>query len=123
MPTQDPAPDLRDEPEALRDQPEAWPVVSSVDLHRDHWVVALRGDDVTLPTGGEAFRRIVLEHPGSVMVLGVIGSMRSDLSRRQTSEGSRKPSCTRPTAVWNAGRRLPTDTATDMMRRVGTRAT
>ena len=71
MPTQDPAPDLRDEPEALRDQPEAWPVVSSVDLHRDHWVVALRGDDVTLPTGGEAFRRIVLEHPGSVMVLGV----------------------------------------------------
>ncbi|RYP86011.1 NUDIX hydrolase [Nocardioides guangzhouensis] len=64
MPTQDPAPDLRDEPEG-------WPVVASTDLHRDHWVVALRGDEVTLPTGGEAFRRIVLEHPGSVIVLGV----------------------------------------------------
>jgi ADP-ribose pyrophosphatase len=63
-----PTPDLETD---LRDVPEDWPVLTSVDLHRDDWVLALRGDDVTLPGGGESFRRIVLEHPGSVMVLGV----------------------------------------------------
>ena len=29
----------------LADRPESWPVVSSTDLHRDGWVVALRSDD------------------------------------------------------------------------------
>jgi ADP-ribose pyrophosphatase len=48
-------------------------VDSSVDLHRDGWVVALRADAVRSPVdpGGEPFRRIVLEHPGAAVVLAV----------------------------------------------------
>lgn len=55
----------------LADRPESWPVVGSIDLHRDHWVVALRLDQVLSPDDphGEAFGRLVLEHPGAVVVL------------------------------------------------------
>ena len=35
----------------LRDEPGAWPVVTSRDLHRDDWVVALREDRITVPDG------------------------------------------------------------------------
>jgi 8-oxo-dGDP phosphatase len=54
------------------DQPESWPVVASDDLHRDDWVMALRSDTVVRP-GHEhdQFRRLVLEHPGAVIVLAV----------------------------------------------------
>ena len=49
----------------------AWPVVSSQDLHRDDWVVALREDRITRPGHREQFSRISLEHPGAVVVLAV----------------------------------------------------
>lgn len=56
----------------LRDEPAAWPVVSSRHLHRDAWVVALREDRITRPDGtGEPFRRLALEHPGAAVVLAV----------------------------------------------------
>ena len=53
----------------LADVPEDWPVVSTEDLHRDDWVVALRADRVRSPEGGEPHRRLTLEHPGAVVVL------------------------------------------------------
>jgi 8-oxo-dGDP phosphatase len=53
------------------DVEESWPVLDSEDLHRDDWVMALRRDTVTTPEGGEPFRRLVLEHPGSAVVLAV----------------------------------------------------
>lgn len=49
----------------------SWPVVSSRDLHRDGWVVALREDVITRPGHPEQFSRISLEHPGAVIVLAV----------------------------------------------------
>ena len=49
----------------------SWPVVSSQDLHRDDWVVALREDVITRPGHPEQFSRISLEHPGAVVVLAV----------------------------------------------------
>lgn len=49
----------------------SWPVVSSRDLHRDDWVVALREDVITRPDHAEEFGRISLEHPGAVIVLAV----------------------------------------------------
>lgn len=63
-----PAPD-----DLLADRPEEWPVVSSEHLHRDGWVVALRADLVQRPghPEEEPFRRLVVEHPGAVVVLAV----------------------------------------------------
>ena len=57
----------------LADAPEAWPVVESVDLYRDDWVVALRADRIRRPghPGEEPFTRLVLEHPGAAVILAV----------------------------------------------------
>ena len=57
----------------LTDEPEAWPVASSTDLHRDDWVVALRSDRIQRPghLEEEPFRRLVLEHPGAVVILAL----------------------------------------------------
>jgi ADP-ribose pyrophosphatase len=56
----------------LRDRPESWPVVSSEDLYRDDWVMALRKDVIHRPGHpDQRFPRLVLEHPGAVIVLAV----------------------------------------------------
>jgi len=56
----------------LTDTEESWPIASSTDLHRDDWVVALRADRIRRPgTDGPDFRRLVLEHPGAVIVLAI----------------------------------------------------
>lgn len=66
-------PEAAPDPTTLADRPEQWPVASSEDLYRDDWVVALRADHVRRPDDpdGEPFRRLVLEHPGAVIVLAV----------------------------------------------------
>ena len=64
-------PSTTDRPDELADRPMAWPVVSSQDLHRDDWVVALREDRITRPGHSEEFSRLSLEHPGAVVVLAV----------------------------------------------------
>lgn len=48
-------------------------MVSSTDLHRTGWVMALREDVVRRPgaAGEEPFGRWVLEHPGAVIVLSL----------------------------------------------------
>lgn len=55
----------------LTDRPESWPVESTQDLHRDGWVVALRKDTIRAPQGTDGFGRLVLEHPGAVIVLAL----------------------------------------------------
>jgi 8-oxo-dGDP phosphatase len=57
----------------LADQPEEWPVLESRDIHRGQWVVGLRSDRIRHPDDpdGETFERIVLEHPGAVVVLAL----------------------------------------------------
>ena len=57
--------------EPLADRPMSWPVISSQDLHRDDWVIALREDVITRPGHPEEFSRLSLEHPGAVIVLAV----------------------------------------------------
>lgn len=68
--------------EQLADVPESWPVVRSRDLYRSDWVMALRLDEVRTPgdgsgpgpsgdSDGGTFERLVLEHPGAVVVLAV----------------------------------------------------
>ena len=57
----------------LGDAAESWPVDESTDLFRDDWVMALRVDLIRRPGDpeGESFRRLVLEHPGAVIVLAL----------------------------------------------------
>lgn len=64
--------EVGDVPE-VADRDEEWPVVRTADLHRDRWVVALRVDWLQRPghADDEPFRRLVLEHPGSVVIVAV----------------------------------------------------
>jgi len=64
---------METEPGKPSDRPdESWPVAESTYLYRDSWVVALRADRIRPPHGrGEAFRRLVVEHPGAVVVLAM----------------------------------------------------
>ena len=56
----------------LADEHLSWPVLGTRDLHRDDWVVALREDIVQRPDHpDETFARLVVEHPGAVIVLAV----------------------------------------------------
>lgn len=56
----------------VRDEPLGWPVVSSRDIHRDDWVVAVRKDTITRPGHPEeTFGRIVVEDPGAVVILAI----------------------------------------------------
>lgn len=56
----------------MADRPASWPVLDSRDIHRDDWVVAVREDTVTRPDHpDEPFVRLVVEHPGAVVVLAV----------------------------------------------------
>lgn len=60
------------EPAPLEDEPLSWPVVDSTYLHRDDWVVAFRSDTIQRPGHPEdAFRRLVVEDPGAVLVLAL----------------------------------------------------
>jgi 8-oxo-dGDP phosphatase len=56
----------------LADTGELWPIAASTDLYRDDWVVALRSDTISAPGHpDETFDRLVLEHPGAVVVLAL----------------------------------------------------
>ncbi|MDF1606530.1 NUDIX hydrolase [Nocardioides sp. YIM 152315] len=57
----------------LGDREERWPVARSEDRHRDAWVVALREDWIRRPDhpDDEPFSRLVLEHPGAVVIVAV----------------------------------------------------
>jgi 8-oxo-dGTP pyrophosphatase MutT (NUDIX family) len=57
----------------VADVPEHWPVESSEDLYRSSLPFALRADVVRRPEqpDEESFTRVVLEHPGAVVVLAM----------------------------------------------------
>jgi len=55
----------------VRDEPQQWPVVSSTDLHRDDWVMALRRDTLRDLDGEGTFSRLVLEHPGAAVIVAL----------------------------------------------------
>jgi ADP-ribose pyrophosphatase len=60
-------------PDEVVDVPEHWPVEGSEDLYRSDLPFALRADRVRRPdaSGEEPFTRVVLEHPGAVVVLAL----------------------------------------------------
>jgi ADP-ribose pyrophosphatase len=57
----------------VADVPESWPVVDAEDLYRTSLPFALRADRVRHPErpDEEPFSRVVLEHPGAVVILAV----------------------------------------------------
>lgn len=57
--------------QALRDEPESWPVHAREDISRGDAPFAVRRDLVSAPGVEERFWRVVVEHPGAVVVLAV----------------------------------------------------
>jgi len=56
----------------IADDPRVWPVIGTREIYRDAWVVALREDIIQRPGHPEeTFGRLVIEHPGAVVVLAV----------------------------------------------------
>ncbi|WP_148574826.1 NUDIX domain-containing protein [Nocardioides caldifontis] len=55
----------------LADQPERWPVHESRDVWRGPAPFAVRNDLISAPGRAERFWRLVMEHPGAVVVLAV----------------------------------------------------
>jgi 8-oxo-dGTP pyrophosphatase MutT (NUDIX family) len=58
----------------LVDEPQSWPVHSSEDIWRGSAPFAVRRDEVSVPGevgGAERFGRVVVEHPGAVVVLAL----------------------------------------------------
>ncbi len=88
----------------------SWPVVSSHDLHRDDWVVALREDVITRPGHPEHFSRISLEHPGAVIVLAVDDDERV-MCLRQYRHTSGHLFVELPAGLRDAGDEPPVETA------------
>ena len=96
--------------EPLADRRMSWPVVSSHDLHRDDWVVALREDVITRPGHDEQFSRISLEHPGAVVVLAVDDDERV-MCLRQYRHTSGHEFVELPAGLRDAGDEPPVETA------------
>src|SRR5689334_25063767 len=100
----------------LADRPMSWPVVSTHDLHRDDWVVALREDVITRPGHAEEFSRITLEHPGAVVVLAVDDDERV-MCLRQYRHTNRRELVGLPAGRGDAGRAPSVETAKRELRR------
>lgn len=94
----------------LADRPVVWPVVSTQDLHRDDWVVALREDVITRPGHPEQFSRLSLEHPGAVIVLAVDDDERV-MCLRQYRHTSGHEFVELPAGLRDAGDEPPVETA------------
>ncbi|QIG43408.1 NUDIX hydrolase [Nocardioides anomalus] len=60
-------------PSQVADVPEEWPVEGTEDLYRSRIPFALRADTVRRPGADDEdpFTRVVLEHPGAVVILAV----------------------------------------------------
>lgn len=76
-PRTEPQPDqpaYQSQDESVADLPDdTWPVVSSEEVFRDAWVIGVRRDRIRSPRApqGRDFVRLVVEHPGAVVVLAL----------------------------------------------------
>jgi 8-oxo-dGTP pyrophosphatase MutT (NUDIX family) len=100
----------------IADEPHAWPVLASRDIHRDGWVVALREDTVQRPGHPEeTFGRLVMEHPGAVIVLAVDDEERVCCIRQYRHAG-RAVFLELPAGILDAGNEDPQVTAARELR-------
>jgi 8-oxo-dGTP pyrophosphatase MutT (NUDIX family) len=104
---------MESDPGLLADQPDdSWPVTESVDLYRGDWVISLRADRIQAPGGGsgEVFRRLVVEHPGAVVVLA-LDDERRVVCLRQYRHAVRHRLIELPAGLRDAGDEPPVVTA------------
>ena len=96
----------------LADHDEIWPVESSTDLFRGDWVVALRSDTIRRPDDpdGEPFDRVVLEHPGAVVILALDEESRA-LCLRQYRHPARRRFVELPAGLLDEPGERPEDVA------------
>ena len=100
----------------VADQPKSWPVHASEDLHRDGWVVAMRADTVAMPEDPQdTFRRLVVEHPGAVVVLAVDDDERV-FCLRQYRHATSMRFVELPAGLRDAGDEPPVETAARELR-------
>lgn len=93
------------------DRAASWPVLSTRDIHRDDWVVAVREDVVTRPAHpDDHFARLCVEHAGAVIVLAVDDQERV-LCLRQYRHASRHEFVELPAGLRDAGDEPPVETA------------
>ena len=72
----------------LSDRAASWPVTASEQVYAGRWIVNVREDVVESPNNpGEGFSRIVVEHPGAVVVLAVDDSERVCVIRQYRHAG------------------------------------
>jgi 8-oxo-dGDP phosphatase len=107
-------------PPEIGDSAESWPVESSADLHRDDWVVALRADRIRHPDSPdeEPFRRLVLEHPGAVVVLAIDADERV-LCLRQYRHAARRRFVELPAGLCDVDGEEPLELAQRELREEG----
>lgn len=114
---------MTDQPD-LADREERWPVLGSTDLHRDGWVMALRSDTIRPPADPDAepFDRLVLEHPGAVVVLALDESDRV-LCLRQYRHPARRRFVELPAGLCDADGEEPVEVARrELVEEVGMQA-
>jgi 8-oxo-dGDP phosphatase len=98
-------------PGELCDLPESWPVVATEDVYRTDWVMALRLDELHAPDDAdETFERLVLEHPGAVIVLAVDDQRRAYCLWRYRHPAGRR-FVELPAGLLDADGESPEDTA------------
>ena len=76
----------------IADVPESWPVVRTTDLFRDDLRMALRSEEIRRPGAqeDETFSRLVLEHPGAVIVLALDDQQRVFILRQYRHPARRR---------------------------------
>lgn len=82
MADQDPARDRAAAPR-VADEPLRWPVLESVEIYRDDWVVSVRRDTLHRPGDREdTFSRLVVDDPGAVVILALDAEDRAVVLRQ-----------------------------------------
>lgn len=107
--------------EALADVAESWPVLRAEDVVRGSAPFAVRRDLVAAPGGGDPFWRVVVEHPGAVVVLAVDEEDRA-VVLRQYRHAAQARFVELPAGLLDAGEELEAAARRELLEETGVEA-